>query len=67
MKKSSFTIKLDRLLGDKDFEQLWKDDPDLFKAITDLKEYDDSCNHQNLMRTRLRKINKLKNEINLEK
>lgn len=67
MKKSRVTIKLDRLLSDKFFEQIWKDRPDLLHNLRQLKEYNDYTDHQSLMRQRIRKVNKLRNELNRQR
>lgn len=67
MKKSRVTIELDRLISDRFFEQIWKNNPELLKSFKEMKDYNDHLDYENHMRQRTRKIKKLKNEINLEK
>ena len=71
MKKSRATInteeKIRELINHPLFGKVCKDRPDLIDELVRLKEYLDDRDYKDNMRQRIRKINKLKNEINLEK
>ena len=71
MKKSRATInteeKIKVLVNHPYFHKVCQERPDLVNELIHLKEYLEDKDYRDNMRQRIRKINKLKNEINLEK
>lgn len=67
MKKSRISLKLDKMLSDKFFEQIFKDNPKVLLFLEEFREYNMDLDYKSNMSQRVKKINKLRNEINLEK
>jgi hypothetical protein len=67
MKKSRITEKLEILLSNKYLERACIDRPIIIEELRKLKEYTEEVDCQILMRQRIRKVNKLRNESNHKK
>ena len=66
MKKSRIITKLDNILSDEYFKQVYKDNPKVLEELRNLKEYEEDLVHRGLVRLRMKKVNKLRNNIRYE-